>query len=162
MKALKVIGIILIVLFSFFFFLGFILYVVYYVYTNHKKEVNNLLQKYPQISRALRKTAAFTSEVVKDDKLSRFRSAAASVKPEKLKVKAASSNKRSSAKSTLNSRQNKIVELLGGNVKLEMSQIKSNFPNINVRTVRRDLSKLESLGIITKSGKTKGSFYKLQ
>lgn len=170
MKALKFLVVILMIVFSFFFFIGFLLYVVYYIYTNYKKEVNEVLQKHPEISHVLRKTAAFTSNMITDKKLSKAESLLDQLpgkltefkKPSQAKVKAALKVKTAEVKKNLNSRQNKIIELLTTNAKLEMSEIKKNFPSINVRTVRRDLSALESMGRIVKTGKTKGAFYKLR
>ena len=162
MKDLKILLVVVMIAFSFLFFIGFLLYVVYYIYTNYKKEVNEVLQKHPEVSHVLRKTAAFTSSILADKKLTDVETSSTFHKPERILRKAAFKVKSEAIGSSLNSRQNKIIELLADSNKLEMSEIKKNFPSINVRTVRRDLSKLESSGRIVKSGKTKGAFYKLK
>jgi len=153
-KFFKFILISLAFIFSGFIFVGLVMYVVYYLYTNYKKEIIIAFKKFPEIESGLRKIASFTSIELKEDEMSNLRTETL-LEETPLKV-----NKKSKTQ-VLNSRQSKILKLLIDNKKLEMSDIKNNFPKINVRTLRRDLSTLESQALIVKVGKTKGAFYKL-
>lgn len=85
------------------------------------------------------------------------------VKKLPVKVKAVSSKveKPSKKYSNLNARQQKILKEVKNQKKVKSSEIRNQFKNINERTLRRDFDKLEKLGIVRQSGKTKDSFYEI-
>lgn len=59
----------------------------------------------------------------------------------------------------LSERQKKIMDEITAKGQLEMTHLSSKFKNVTARTLRRDLSKLVSMGHITKSGSTRNSVY---
>ncbi len=61
----------------------------------------------------------------------------------------------------LNDRQKKILNLFGKDKQLMNSDIEKEIKGVTRRTIRRDLSELEELGLIKQHGKTKGSYYVL-
>lgn len=60
----------------------------------------------------------------------------------------------------LNRRQMDIMDLLNNKGKVAMKNIERKFTKVNVRTLRRDLEKLQKLELIQKEGSTKASTYK--
>ncbi len=149
LKSLKFLLIIFVSLFSIFFLFGFLLYLVYNLYKRYEKEIVNALKKYPEVSTMLRDVASFASSIkMKEDMFI----------PRTREIEKATKNTNNNK---LNLRQKKILNLLLEVKKIEMSNLKSEFINVTERTLRRDLSKLESEGLIKKSGKTKGSSYQL-
>jgi len=144
----------LLFVFSGFILIGFFMYAVYYVYTNYREEVIAFFKKYPEIEYIIRKIASFTSIELREDEASNLRS---NSKEESEKMVTLESPRRK--KKT--PRQEKIIQLLTMSEKMDMSEIQKHFSKVNVRTLRRDLSSLESSGMITKVGRTKGAFYKL-
>lgn len=66
-------------------------------------------------------------------------------------------NKQSRTK--LNARQEKLLELLNVDRQYTMNDIEVNFPEVHVRTLRRDLAGLQQDGLIEKLGSTKASLY---
>lgn len=61
----------------------------------------------------------------------------------------------------LNSRQKKIVELLGKKDKMQVNEVQFAFPKITKRTLRRDFNYLSEKGFVEKMGKANMTFYKL-
>jgi len=59
----------------------------------------------------------------------------------------------------LNERQKKILSALSESKKHPMKYIEGSIGNFNVRTIRRDLDKLQKMGLIKKFGSTKSAFY---
>lgn len=59
----------------------------------------------------------------------------------------------------INSRQNILLALLKQHKSLQMKEIEKRIQTVNVRTLRRDLDKLQKLGLISKSGSTKAAVY---
>lgn len=59
----------------------------------------------------------------------------------------------------LNERQKKILSVLSESKKHPMKYLESKIGNFNVRTLRRDLDKLQKMGLIKKFGSTKSAFY---
>jgi predicted GTPase len=62
----------------------------------------------------------------------------------------------------LNDRQREIYDLIKKEVELNMSAILGKVKNVTDRTLRRDMTKLERLGLINHSGKTRDSVYRLR
>lgn len=62
----------------------------------------------------------------------------------------------------LNDRQKEIYELIRKEVELNMARLVEKIPNVTDRTLRRDMTKLERLGLVTQAGKTRDSVYKLK
>lgn len=62
----------------------------------------------------------------------------------------------------LNSRQEEILKHLSLKKIIEMKDIKSFFPEVTTRTLRRDMNKLEDSGMIKREGSTKASKYILK
>lgn len=63
-------------------------------------------------------------------------------------------------KGNLNPRQTQLLELLDSGKAHAMSSIEQSFPKVNVRTLRRDLDKLQQMGLIKKTGSTKAALYR--
>lgn len=61
--------------------------------------------------------------------------------------------------SPINSRQNILLALLKQHKSLQMKDIEKRIQTVNVRTLRRDLDKLQKLGLISKTGSTKAAVY---
>jgi DNA-binding transcriptional ArsR family regulator len=59
----------------------------------------------------------------------------------------------------ISKRQDQILKLFEKSPKLEVEQISKRIKGTTVRTIRRDLTKLEEIGKVKKVGKTKGSYY---
>lgn len=59
----------------------------------------------------------------------------------------------------LNIRQEQLLKIFRNDKTYAMSSIEGDFPGVNVRTLRRDLDKLQHLGLIKKTGSTKASLY---
>lgn len=59
----------------------------------------------------------------------------------------------------LNERQKKILSALSESKKHPMKYLEGRIGNYNVRTLRRDLDKLQKMGLIKKFGSTKSAFY---
>lgn len=59
----------------------------------------------------------------------------------------------------LSKRQDMILRLFDSKERLDADQIAKKVKGATVRTIRRDLTKLEELGYVKKVGKTKGSYY---
>jgi hypothetical protein len=62
----------------------------------------------------------------------------------------------------LNSRQEKILQVLKEKGKIQVWQLKEYFPNISKRTLRRDLARLISLGHVLRTGQVSNTFYQLK
>jgi DNA-binding HxlR family transcriptional regulator len=63
--------------------------------------------------------------------------------------------------STLNKRQEKIIELAQKEGPLQVKDIQKSLPKITKRTLRRDLSKLTELGILKRCGKGNTTCYSM-
>ncbi|MCA9380483.1 hypothetical protein KC675_04865 [Candidatus Dojkabacteria bacterium] len=59
----------------------------------------------------------------------------------------------------LNERQKNILSVMVESKKHPMKYLESRIGNFNVRTLRRDLDKLQKMGLIKKFGSTKSAFY---
>lgn len=59
----------------------------------------------------------------------------------------------------LNDRQKSILSIMQSAKKHPMKYIENKIGNTNVRTLRRDLDKLQRIGLIKKFGSTKSAFY---
>ncbi len=59
----------------------------------------------------------------------------------------------------INIRQNILMSLINQHQSLSMKEIERRIQSVNVRTLRRDLDKLQRYGMIIKSGSTKASVY---
>lgn len=80
--------------------------------------------------------------------------------PRPLRRPGVSSKKRlKTSAENLSPRQTKILEILDLDKVYGMNSIEGDFPEVNVRTLRRDLDKLQQLGLIKKTGSTKASLY---
>jgi DNA-binding transcriptional ArsR family regulator len=62
----------------------------------------------------------------------------------------------------LNSRQEKIYREIKDNIELKLTDFAEKIKDVSNRTLRRDMTKLEKLGLIEQIGKTKDSFYRLR
>lgn len=78
-------------------------------------------------------------------------------KSSKAKTKVLPPKKQESAE--INSRQNILLALLKQHKSLQMKEIEKRIQTVNVRTLRRDLDKLQKLGLISKTGSTKAAVY---
>jgi predicted HTH transcriptional regulator len=81
---------------------------------------------------------------------------------EDLIVGPAIGNAKTARNGSLSARQSQIFESIRASEKSSMKQLASLFQNISDRTLRRDLSKIEALGLIEQVGKTKNSYYILK
>lgn len=63
--------------------------------------------------------------------------------------------------SALSTRQRSIVNYFDTHSSAKMAEISKNFKNVTPRTLRRDLTKLEQLGVLRQEGKTRDAVYKL-
>ena len=61
----------------------------------------------------------------------------------------------------LDDRQKKIINLFGESNAVTNSQVEQAIKGVTRRTLRRDLTELEEMGLIRQHGKTKGSYYTL-
>lgn len=59
----------------------------------------------------------------------------------------------------LSPRQQKIMELVNNNPRVDTALLEEEIGGVTIRTLRRDLDTLEEKGLIRKIGKTKGSYY---
>lgn len=62
----------------------------------------------------------------------------------------------------LNERQEKIYNFINSEVEVTMQDVESIESSVSTRTLRRDMNKLEKLGLIERVGRTKDSVYKLK
>lgn len=62
----------------------------------------------------------------------------------------------------LNSRQEKILEILKERKKLQIWQLKEYFPEVSKRTLRRDLVKLVQAGFVLRTGEVSNTFYQVK
>ncbi len=62
---------------------------------------------------------------------------------------------------TLNVRQQKIQKYLKTKEMVSVKDLVKGFPDVTTRTLRRDMAKLEALGIVKQKGKTKDSLYQI-
>lgn len=69
-------------------------------------------------------------------------------------------NASTKTRGNLNPRQTQLLELLDSGKAHAMSSIEQSFPKVNVRTLRRDLDKLQQMGLIKKTGSTKAALYR--
>lgn len=60
-----------------------------------------------------------------------------------------------------NDRQNNILSIIKDKRKLNMTELAQNFKEVTQRTLRRDMEKLESLGIVKQVGRTRDSHYEI-
>jgi len=60
---------------------------------------------------------------------------------------------------SLNSRQRNILSILSSEGEVTVEQLMSEIKGVTERTFRRDMKKLEELGLSAKQGNTKGSKY---
>lgn len=61
----------------------------------------------------------------------------------------------------LNARQQKIQKYLKIKERVSVKDLVKGFPDVTTRTLRRDMAKLEALGIVKQKGKTKDSLYQI-
>ena len=66
------------------------------------------------------------------------------------------------ARESLNSRQEKILQILKERGKIQIWQLKEFFPQVSKRTLRRDLLKLISLGHVLRTGQGPETFYQIE
>jgi Fic family protein len=66
------------------------------------------------------------------------------------------------SRKNLNSRQEKILQILKEKGKIQIWQIKEFFPQVSKRTLRRDFKKLVSLGHVLRTGQGSETFYQIQ
>lgn len=62
----------------------------------------------------------------------------------------------------INSRQNILLALLKQYKSMQMKDIEKRIQTVNVRTLRRDLDKLQKFGLISKTGSTKAAVYRVK
>lgn len=62
----------------------------------------------------------------------------------------------------LSARQEEIYQLIRSDKRVTISDVEDVVPNVSNRTLRRDLNKLEKLGLIKQMGKTRDSYYTLK
>jgi predicted HTH transcriptional regulator len=61
----------------------------------------------------------------------------------------------------LNKRQEQIYNMIRDRGEVNMQALTKKFSQVSSRTLRRDMTQLEELGLISQSGKTKNSIYKI-
>ena len=65
------------------------------------------------------------------------------------------------SKPYLSSRQKEIVEFIRNNEPCKISDIHSNFPNVSIHTLKKDLKYLVEISILGKTGQRKGTVYRV-
>lgn len=63
---------------------------------------------------------------------------------------------------SLSDRQEDIYQMIKREVELDMKSVIDKVPGVSDRTLRRDMTKLEKLGLIKQVGRTRNSVYKLK
>jgi len=82
-------------------------------------------------------------------------------KSEKKKEEIVEVKKEEKPKFTLSQIQEKVVTILQGNGKMKPCDINQFFPDLNPRSVRRELQDLKSRGIVISNGAGKKTFYEM-
>jgi len=128
-------------------------------YAGHKAEKTKGKEIAAELTKAL--VRALTAKAVsKAVSKSQPIKSATHAKPAKLVTKPAINRRSTTA--DLNQRQQKIYDMFREQHELNMqSIIKAAGSGISSRTLRRDMTHLENLGLISQSGRTKNSIYKL-
>lgn len=62
----------------------------------------------------------------------------------------------------LTPRQEQIYQLISTDGEVSMPTVSSSISDVSPRTLRRDMTKLENLGLVKRVGKTKDSVYKIK
>ena len=79
----------------------------------------------------------------------------------KVKVKSRKTYSKPVKESGLNSRQSDIMNYIRNNSEAKMSNVSKMFAEVTPRTLRRDLGKLEQMGLVKQEGKTRDAVYKI-
>lgn len=61
--------------------------------------------------------------------------------------------------SGVTARQQMLMEMLASGSPVALSSMARNFPEVNVRTIRRDMDKLEARGLVVQRGTTRSTVY---
>ncbi len=104
----------------------------------------------------LEEVREFEKEIKKDKN---FQKAQSAVKEIVKKVKPA--NKKTTPLSTGVNRIDKIQKLLSDKSEIAIPDIRKHFAGVSERTLRRDMDKLEKMGVVKQVGKTKNSYYEI-
>jgi DNA repair ATPase RecN len=80
---------------------------------------------------------------------------------ENVQKKVAKVQKASKPLTTGVGRLDKLETFLSGKSEITIPEIRKHFSAVSERTLRRDMDKLENMGIVKQVGKTKNSFYKV-
>jgi DNA-binding transcriptional ArsR family regulator len=134
---------------SIFSLLGTIFLVVFYINKN-AKSILKLLNKVQNATQDLKLTEKEVKNITKE-----------AIKVKKSIVKSVEKDVENLLKSDLSKRQIEVLNFIKLHSDSKMSTISKVFNNVTPRTLRRDLSKLEQMGIVRQEGKTKDAVYKL-
>jgi len=141
---------------GFFFTIASALLVVYYVY----KKLRPYMERIRSVVEEAQPVIDSVQNWAKEDTLSNKMEVVKSVSA--LTRKPATSKPRN-AIFDLNDRQKEIYDIVKREVEVGMHNLLAKLGGgVTDRTLRRDMTKLERLGLIKQVGKTKGSFYKLR
>lgn len=148
-------------------FIGVSIYLVYKYWDQLKQKLDELRSRYSFLDKAAKKLEASIKEmeVSSKDKIEEVEAAIAEVKDEvEKKGNEVSSYAKSVAKDSfrLNKRQEAIYNLIQDAGEVTMAEIADVIAGVTNRTLRRDTTKLEKLGLIVRKGRTKNSVYRLR
>ncbi len=87
---------------------------------------------------------------------------AIATKPEAKTKQKAQPNKKKVVDFELSDRQESIYQLIRKEGELDMKSVQDKVAGVSDRTLRRDMTKMEKLGLIKQVGKTRNSVYKLK
>lgn len=80
----------------------------------------------------------------------------------KSKKKSESNSLANAASLSLNSRQSVLLKEITKKRKLNMGEVSRLLPEVSERTLRRDMDRLETIGLIKQVGKTRDSYYEIK
>lgn len=148
---------------------GIVFIVGYYIYKNldlFKGLLKNIEDKISDYELTSKEVDSLANDVVQLEK-----KIEKDVKGDVKKVKKEVSKKvskiapvkkvKSDKNETLNARQKEVLSYIKQNSNSKMSSVSKIFNKVTPRTLRRDLEKLEQLGLLRQEGKTRDAIYKI-
>lgn len=115
-----------------------------------------------QAIKALSKARNFVEDKVDEARIYVEKQSKESVKPAAKIVAKAKSKAKATVSFDLNERQEAIYQIVKKEAQASMNTFAGKVAGVTTRTLRRDLTKLEKLGLIEQVGKTKDSFYRVR
>ena len=147
-----------------------------YLYLKNNKNINKDLQNiskkanslYSKVSRTLEQNRdglmdevkEFEQEILKDKNFQKAKETVREI-VKKVAPKTPAPTKITSNLSTGVNRIDKIQRLISDKTEIAIPEIRKHFAGVSERTLRRDMDKLEKLGVVKQVGKTKNSYYEL-